>query len=304
MNLLVIGGSGFVGTNVITFLTSIHSDWRIEIYSRSSSETSQKNLKLLRRKNLVTIIDTESSMNNVSKYDLILDFGDNADLSISDSKLNSELEKLLRNVSKHVHYIFLSSTEVYGDVNEGDVVSEETEVSPKSRYAENKLRIESTITNLSQKYFLPNITIIRSCSLYGVYQFGNKLIINCIRKTLLQEPMNIINKHTHKTYMHISEFCYILHEIILNKVLGTYNVSGKECYSNQQILQIVRERVGQEKDSEGHCDTTSLYFRENDGERYPVSIEKLKQKITWYQSSNFPFAIDEIIEYVKKEMSL
>jgi dTDP-glucose 4,6-dehydratase len=300
MNLLVIGGSGFVGTNVITFLTSIHTDWEIEIYSRSSSETAQKNLSLLQRKHLVTIIDVKSIRNNISKYDLILDFGDNADLSISDSKSDLELEMLLKNVSKHVHYIFLSSTEVYGDVNEGDVVSEETEVNPKSSYAKNKLRIESTIKKLSQKYFLPNITIIRSCSLYGLYQFGNKLIPNCIRRTLLQEPIDLINKQTHKTYLHISEFCYILHEIILNKVLGTYNVSGTECYSNQQILQIIRERIGVEEDFYA---TTSFYNRENDGERYPVSIEKLKQKITWYQSSNFLFAIDEIIEYVRKEMT-
>jgi len=71
MNLLVIGGSGFVGTNVITFLTSIHTDWEIEIYSRSSSETAQKNLSLLQRKHLVTIIDVKSIRNNISKYDLI-----------------------------------------------------------------------------------------------------------------------------------------------------------------------------------------------------------------------------------------
>ncbi len=199
-NILVCGGSGFIGTNLVQELLKVNFKV-INIDKQSYSSVPEKFKEYKKNKKYffykLNINNTKRIEKIISKYDIniILNLANDShvDRSIDNPEkflilnINNNI-KLLNSLvnlqkKKNFFYVHLSTDEVYGDYKFSP--NKETDrLEPNSPYSASKASIEM-ILNSFKKTFNFKYTLIRTCNQFGKFQFTEKFIptiINCLIK--------------------------------------------------------------------------------------------------------------------------
>ena len=153
IEILMLGGTGFLGTNIICEIFSLNrSDIKVDIFSRGFSKTSKINKRYICTLENIDILEKENVLKNISKYDYIIDLAETADVGAKDIGIYlDEIEKYFTLLKSKGKYIYISSSEVYGhvDCEEGIKITESTIPKPESIYALRKIIKEQELFWLS-----------------------------------------------------------------------------------------------------------------------------------------------------------
>ena len=302
IEILMLGGTGFLGTNIICEIFSLNrSDIKVDIFSRGFSKTSKINKRYICTLENIDILEKENVLKNISKYDYIIDLAETADVGAKDIGIYlDEIEKYFTLLKSKGKYIYISSSEVYGhvDCEEGIKITESTIPKPESIYALRKIIKEQELFWLSYK-FEKDILVVRPCSVYGKYQYDKKLITQAIRHFLFKIPLNITNPDLVKNYISAKDFSKILCKLILEDKKGIYNISTNENYSNYQIVEMIAHTLKFEVSNIAH-DTDEAFQRNNDGNRYSTNSYKLLEDTDWKPTHSLLTDLNEIIQGIKE----
>lgn len=137
------------------------------------------------------------------------------------------------------HFIFISTTKVYGDHsdNHSTPFNEEAKCNPSDMYALSKLEAEIGLKELETPEF--TITIIRTPLVYGKGVKANmKNIINLVRIFPILPLKNIKNK---RSFTYIENLVGYIDKIIEKKVSGVLIAMDKEWLSTDQLVKIIAE---------------------------------------------------------------
>jgi nucleoside-diphosphate-sugar epimerase len=239
LNILLTGGSGFLGRSLIPFLSS-HT---IYLLGRKFPEQfiNLTNLHFLQHD-----ISSESKIVCEEKIDLIIHLA-----AIASGEGKSEDEYFLTNTlgtQKIIDFaksanvkkiIFASSVSVYGSSGKKFGILESDSLLGKTAYAKSKIEAEKIVQSSGISFI-----ILRIASVYGKGSKGfiHKLVRLC-NKGLAPFPCIKNNK---KSFIHISDLTHFIASIIDKNIDGIFNVSNPEemeyTYLLNSIIKYSKEK--------------------------------------------------------------
>ena len=249
--MLVLGGSGFIGSHVVEELVSNGAD--ITVLDRSIS-SKHHNLKKVHDKIGMFTMDMNSpdfiTLVEHGSFDVILHFAGTASVSRSVQQPYEHFEEdlhgtvrlleCLRCHSPETRFIFTSSAAVYGNPVRLPM-SETDPTDPISPYGVAKLSIERYCSVYSQLYHL-NSASIRPFSIYGPRQ-ENLLVYDLIKK-LTDNPHKLTMFGTGtetRDFIFIKDVARSIVKILENGPLEgeVYNVATGTPHTTLQVARLI-----------------------------------------------------------------
>mgnify|MGYP003337195067 FL=1 len=285
MNILVVGGAGYVGGGIVDKLEHKH---QVTVYDSLIYENEfRKNVNFI-----YGDIRDYSKLNKILKnYDAVVWLaalvGDGA-CSINPTltyEINSEsVKNLVSNFKGKI--IFFSTCSVYG-AQEG-VLSEESEVNPLSEYAKSKLVAEDILTN-------SDAIIFRLGTLFGIGDEFSRirldLVVNVlVTKALIDKKMSVFGGEQWRPLLHVKDVANAVDHTIESSLKGVYNLHYKN-FRISEIADLIKDKIGNVE-----IITTPLPFQ--DARNYQVSSEKFKLASNFEAEVSLEKGIDEVYNLI------
>lgn len=229
---LVVGGAGFVGSQVAKTLKNNSIDY--EVLSRKecdllSLEEVEKCLLPYKSKNLDVLFTASilgrSQDPKTSLQDNIL-MVSNFIKSVSDHNINS--------------FIYISSIDVY--FNNGFKIDESSLLCPKNHYSISKICCEAMLKSI----FNDKLTILRLPGIYGINDGGSIIekFTNLIKNN---EPLKLINKGSQfRDYLYVGDVSRAVLKLLKSPCSGVFNLSSGESLKLIQITSLISKELNQE----------------------------------------------------------
>jgi UDP-glucose 4-epimerase len=248
MNILITGGAGYIGTELVRHLVSLPQVENIVIYDNLSK--GNYNLFLGNRMEtgkikfiLGDLLDSRKLKKSLQGIDIVFHLAakvttpfDNTDSHFYEQVNHWGTAELVYAIeeSKVSRLVYVSSASVYGSSPE--ILTEESTPNPETFYGISKLRAETHVKRLFNRI---NTLIIRGGNVYGYSpsmrfdavinrfmfdaNFNNRVSING-------------NGKQHRSFIHIDKLVAGLAQVILQEIpSGIYNLTDK----NIQVLDLI-----------------------------------------------------------------
>ena len=314
--ILITGGSGFIGSNLIDFLIKkklkiFNIDKISDISTPEKFKPKSKNyffkkINLKNKSKLKRLLSTQNfdfiiHLAAESHVDRSIDtpkifFLDNI---ISNTNLYDSVKKLIDEKKiKKPKIIHISTDEVYGSVPHG-FSNEKSKIFTSSPYSSSKAACE----NFAQAYmetFKLKICILRITNNYGPYQFPEKFIPKSIFRILQKNKIPLYGKGENmREWIYVSDTCEAVYKVIKNfKNKEVYNIGSSQRFSNLNVLKTLLKELNYSmkniefvKDRPGH------------DLRYAINSKKFKKAFGWKPKVNFVSGLNKTIIWYKENKS-
>ena len=250
-NIIVTGGLGFIGSNLIDLLISKkYSVINLDKVSYSSNFYNLKEYKSHTKYKFIKCdLNSKKILNILLKYKPICIFNlaaeTHVDRSIDGPKnfINSNilgtfnlLEAFKIFSSKHnSKLVHISTDEVYGDILKGRS-DEKYSYKPSSPYAASKAASDHLVYSYIRTYKIP--AVISNCSNnYGPKQHPEKLIPKLIYNIINNKELPIYGRGKNsREWLHVKDHCIALFKIFEKGKNGEfYNIGSNKNLNNIQI---------------------------------------------------------------------
>jgi len=305
MTVLVTGGAGFIGSNLLHKLVDTY-EGEIVCVDSLTYAGDKNNIP----KDVILypydIADQEQVSEVFSayrpKYVFHLAAESHVDNSIKDCSpfiqsniigtvnlLNASLQY---GVGKFLH---ISTDEVYGSIGEGSF-TEESIYNPRNPYSASKAASDHFVMAYHNTYNLP--VIITNCSNnYGPRQNKEKMIPQTILNLMSGKKVPVYGVGEQiRDWLYVEDHCEALIKVLNDGIIGEkYNIGG-QCEMNN--LNLVKKII----DIMGKSESMIEFVEDRPGHdyRYSTDITKISNTIGWKPRFNFEEAIIKTIEWYKE----
>ena len=302
-NVIVTGGLGFIGSNLIDLLISKNYNViNIDKVNYSSNFYNLKEYKKsIKYKFFKYDINDKRIKKILFKFKPVAIFNLAAETHVDRSIDNPEnfiqsnivgvlnLLECFKEYSKKykTKLIHISTDEVYGDVISGRS-SENYPYDPSSPYAASKAASDHLVSSYIRTYKIP--AIITNCSNnYGPKQHPEKLIPKLIYNILHNKPLPIYGTGKNsREWIYVKDHCEALLKVFIKGKIGEfYNIGSNKNLNN---LQVSREiiNVSQRIIKIGKK-VKILFVKDRPGhdKRYALNSNKIRKKLNWFPRTNF-----------------
>ena len=274
--LYLIGGSGFIGKNLVRCLSPYY---QITVFDKYIDydffccypEVATVVMNLATEK-IAAEYPTPSFIINLASIVTA-----ERDLSLFDGLISSNL-KILLNLDDRFKgddslrlFIQFGSSEEYG--SEGSPFVETQRERPNSPYALVKQLTTNTAIMLYDNYGFPTM-VVRPGNLFGPGQNKSKFIPYVIEQLRKGEPLNVSPCEQRRDFIHVDVFSLDIHGLLkhADRVVGQIvNVSSGQSISLRQIIDFYKEALH----STSEINYGALSYRENEAMDLRCNIGKL-----------------------------
>ena len=285
MNILVVGGAGYVGGGIVDKLSKDHE---VTVYDSLIYETSyRKKVNFI----LGDIRDSSKLNSILSDFDVVVWLaalvGDGA-CAINPElthEINTEsVKNLVQNFDKRI--VFLSTCSVYGA--QDGILTESSDTNPLSEYASSKLKAEEHLKD-------SNALIFRLGTLFGLSDEFSRvrldLVVNILTaKALIDKKISVFGGDQWRPLLHVNDVSNAINHCLNTDVTGIYNLHHK----NYKIIDIAKEIEKKVKDVE--VEVTPMSFE--DARNYQVSSQKLLDETGFEASIELIEGVNEIYDLI------
>jgi dTDP-glucose 4,6-dehydratase len=307
MRLLVTGGAGFIGSNFIRYVLSVHPDYRIINLDRLTYAGNLENLKDIENSRNYTFIKgdiADRKLLDSIKFDAILNFAaeSHVDRSIENSHdfirtnvlgTHVLLDAALRNGKKRFHHI--STDEVFGALGPEGKFNEKTHYNPHSPYSASKASSDHLVRAYFDTHGLP-ITISNCSNNYGPYQFPEKLIPLFITNLIEGKKVPVYGQGLNvRDWIHVDDHNEAVDLIIHKGKIGeTYCIGGNAEMQNIQITRSILSEFN-------HNEEMMEFVQDRKGHdfRYAIDFSKINKELGWTPKHDFQQGLKETIQWYK-----
>ena len=308
-NIIVTGGLGFIGSNLIDLLISKkYSVINLDKVSYSSNFYNLKEHKNNTKYKFIKCdLNSKKILNVLLKYRPICIFNlaaeTHVDRSIDGPKnfINSNvlgtfnlLEAFKTFSSKHnSKLVHISTDEVYGDILKGRS-DENYSYKPSSPYAASKAASDHLVYSYIRTYKIP--AVISNCSNnYGPKQHPEKLIPKLIYNIINNKELPIYGKGKNsREWLHVKDHCMALFKVFEKGKIGEfYNIGSNKNLNNIQITKALI-KIAKNFITIGH-NVKIKYIADRPGhdQRYALNSNKIKKKLKWKPQIKFDNGLKE-----------
>ena len=308
-NIIVTGGLGFIGSNLIDLLISKkYSVINLDKVSYSSNFYNLKEHKNNTKYKFIKCdLNSKKILNILLKYRPICIFNlaaeTHVDRSIDGPKnfINSNvlgtfnlLEAFKTFSSKHnSKLVHISTDEVYGDILKGRS-DENYSYKPSSPYAASKAASDHLVYSYIRTYKIP--AIISNCSNnYGPKQHPEKLIPKLIYNIINNKELPIYGKGKNsREWLHVKDHCMALFKVFEKGKIGEfYNIGSNKNLNNIQITKALI-KIAKNFIAIGHrVKIKFIADRPGHDQRYALNSNKIKKKLKWKPQIKFDNGLKE-----------
>jgi len=298
-SILVIGGTGFIGVNLVKKLLKIGSKVTCISLKNKNKKLIHKNLKYIFC-DYTNLSLLKRKLNKPFKY--IVNLGGYIDHSkffikgrdVIDSHFLSTINLLLslkKNSLKR--YLHIGTCDEYGENK--SPIKENSKEDPITSYAFAKLASINLITMLNKTENFPS-TALRLFLVYGPHQKKDRLIPQVIDGCLKKKNFPVSKG------IQLRDFCYvedvvdaIILALVKKEAIGkVFNVGSGKPVSVKFIINKISKIIKQ-----GKPQFNKIPFRKNENLKLYPSIQKISKILGWKPKTNLNVGLVKTINYYK-----
>lgn len=322
MNLLITGGAGFIGSNVIHHVIDqpqikklvnldclTYAGHLVNLEKISASPKYVFEKVDLRDKAVVLEVVQKHAVTHV----MHLAAESHVDRSISGPgdfihtnvvgtfNLLEACRSLWGNDAKDVEFHHVSTDEVYGSLGATGYFTETTPYAPNSPYSASKASSDMLVRAYHHTYGLP--TVITNCSNnYGPYQFPEKLIPVVIQSVLDRKSIPVYGDGMNvRDWLYVRDHAEALWTVLLRGKPGeTYNIGGHNEWANINIVRLICDLIDEMKPELGGNSQKLITFvkdRLGHDRRYAIDASKIEKELGWVPAHKFEQGIRETVRW-------
>jgi len=313
--IIVTGGLGFIGSNLINTLKNKYFIINIDKVSYASNfkniDLNIKNYKFYKQdiNNKIFIKNVLEKYNPSIIFNLAaethVDRSIDGPKSFIDSNILGvfNLLETIRSYKKKIKLMHISTDEVYGDIKKNNKSKEDDSYNPSSPYSASKASGDLLIKSYIRTYKIPAI-ITNCCNNFGPNQYPEKLIPTIIYNILNGKPIPIYGKGKNiREWIYVKDHCNALFNVAQKGIIGeNYNIGSGTILNNIQITKRIIS-IFKKMNHNQNIISKINFIKDRPGHdfRYCLDSSKIKNKLKWKCDSNFDQRINEtIIWYINK----
>ena len=322
MNLLITGGAGFIGSNLIHHVIDqpgitrlVNLDCLTYAGHLANLEQVSKHPKYVFEK--VDIRDKAETLRVVAQHQISHVMHLAAESHV-DRSISGPGDFIHTNVvgtfnlleacrgfwngrfdDKRFHHV--STDEVYGSLGATGYFTETTPYAPNSPYSSSKASSDMLVRAYHHTYGLN--TVITNCSNnYGPFQFPEKLIPVVLQSVMAGKPIPVYGDG-----MNVRDWLYVRDHaealwLVLNRGLSgeTYNIGGHNEWANIHIVQLICDTVDEFAPQLGGGSRKLItYVKDRPGHdrRYAIDASRIQRELGWTPAHKFEDGIRETIRW-------
>ena len=325
MNLLVTGGAGFIGSNLINMILKKGSKLAINVINldRLTYAGNLENLQEIHDNPNYRFIkgdirDRRTVEAIFTKFDIdsVINFA--AETHVDRSIRNPE-EFITTNITgTHVildvamnywkispdvwngkkykpgtKFIQVSTDEVYGSLSETESFVETSPLAPNNPYSASKASADMIVRAYHQTYGMP-VNITRCSNNYGRHQYPDKLIPLMITNCLKDKALPVYGDGLQvRDWVHVSDHCSAIMVVLQKGIPGEiYNIGGN---NQKSTIEIVKYIVNTLRKSESLIQY--VQDRPSHDVRYAIDYTKITTELGWKPSCSFEQGMQDTIKW-------
>lgn len=195
----------------------------------------------------------------------------------------------------------VSTDEVYGSLGATGFFTETTPYAPNSPYSASKASSDMLVRAYHHTYGLP--TVITNCSNnYGPYQFPEKLIPVVIQSVLARKPVPVYGDGMNvRDWLYVRDHAEALWTVLRRGRQGeTYNIGGHNEWANLRIVELICDLINEMAPQAGGNSRKLITFvkdRLGHDRRYAINAGKMQRELGWLPAHRFEQGIRETVRW-------
>ena len=201
--------------------------------------------------------------------------------------------------AKRFHHV--STDEVYGSLGATGYFTETSPYAPNSPYSASKAASNFLVRAYHHTYGLPAV-ITNSSNHYGPYQFPEKLIPVTIQSVLQRRAIPIYGDGLQlRDWLHVRDQAEALWQVLLRGRVGeTYNVGGHNEWPNLRLVERICDLIDELAPQLGGGSRKLISFvadRPGHDRRYAIDASKIESELGWRPAYTFERGIRETVQW-------
>jgi dTDP-glucose 4,6-dehydratase len=322
MNLLVTGGAGFIGSNVLhhiigrpeikklvnldclTYAGHLANLERVSSHSKYVFEKvdlrDKKGVLDVAQRHAITHVMHLAAESHVDRS--ISGPGDFIHTNIVGTfHLLEACRALWGSEMRGKRFHHVSTDEVYGSLGPTGYFTETTPYAPNSPYSASKAGSDLLVRAYRHTYGLPSV--ITNCSNnYGPYQFPEKLIPVVIQSVLARKPVPVYGDGMNvRDWLYVRDHAEALWLVLTRGKDGeTYNIGGQNEWANIRIVELICDLIDELAPKLGGNSRRLITFvpdRPGHDRRYAIDASKIQRELGWTPAHTFERGIRETVQW-------
>ncbi|MDX2011464.1 MAG: dTDP-glucose 4,6-dehydratase [Myxococcaceae bacterium] len=309
MNVLVTGGCGFIGSNLIHWLRKHRPQWTVVNLDKLTYAGNLENLTALEGDPKHVFVQGDIANRELvdhvlrtHRIDAIMHLA--AESHVDRSILGPEAfiktnvlgTQVLLEAARHAkvnRFLMVSTDEVYGSLGPTGLFSETTPLAPSSPYSSSKASADLIALAYEHTYGL-DVVVTRCSNNYGPFQFPEKLIPLMVINALHDKPLPVYGDGLNvRDWLHVDDHCSALVTVLEKGKKGNvYNIGGNSERTNIVIVKTILQAVGKPE-------TLIKYVTDRPGHdrRYAIDASKIRAELGWQPAHVFEQALAQTVNW-------
>ena len=322
MNILITGGAGFIGSQVVRlFVEKYPEDLILNLDALTYAANPENNADVAGKANYrflkgnICDDDFLAKVFATEKPDAVIHLAaeTHVDRSISGPAVFAQTNiigtlnlleaarKSWQNDLQNRRFLHISTDEVYGSLGATGAFYETSPYQPHSPYAASKAASDHLVRSYHDTYGM-NCVISNCSNNFGPNQYPEKLIPLAIHNLKAGLPVPVYGDGSNvRDWLFVGDHAAAIDVIFRQGRAGeTYLIGGSNECTNIDLLRVLAKIVDKKLGREigfGEKLLTFITDRKGHDKRYAIDATKLKTELGWQPQANFTTALEQTVDW-------
>lgn len=316
--ILITGGAGFIGSNLVHRWHRNHPGDRILVLDKLTYAADRSQIDELEGVELVVgdVQNLELARHLLEKHGVTKLFHLAAESHV-DRSITGPAAFIQTNLvgtfsmleaarqawagQKDCRFLHISTDEVYGSLGDTGKFHEEMAYAPNSPYSASKAGSDHLVRAYHHTYGM-NVVTTNCSNNYGPRQHPEKLIPLAITRMVKGEPIPIYGDGQNvRDWLYVEDHCAALELVMLKGISGeTYCVGGDNEQKNLDLIDLLCDLVDQHLGRpQGTSRKLKTFVQDRAGHdrRYAIDATKIQRELDWRPGTDFHRGLRQTVHW-------